>query len=141
MSAQPGYNRDTTTNASDDKSIGELLKELAREVPAMLTNEVALAKSEARESMRAAKAGVAAVSTGGAVVLGGFIMLLLAAVYALSNVVEPWAAALIVGVVTMVVGLLMVQAGKKKFEKDSLRPEHTMNSLHKDKDTIRGRGA
>ena len=35
--------------------------------------------------------------------------------------------------------LAMVQAGKKKFTEESMRPQHTINSLHKDKDAIRGR--
>ena len=132
----------TTTQATHiEPSVGTLLKQLMREVPALLTNEVALAKSEMRENMQHTKAGVASLATGGAVLLGGFIILLMAAVYALSNVVEPWLAALIVGGVTAFAGYAMVQAGKKKFQSESLRPDRTMNSLQKDKEVIRGRHA
>jgi hypothetical protein len=147
MSAQPNTTGTTgtyTTTASTqtthiEPSVGTLLKQLMREVPALLTNEVALAKSEMRENMQHTKAGVASVATGGAVLMGGFIILLLAAVYALSNVVAPWLAALIVGGITAFAGYAMVQAGKKKFQSESLRPDRTMNSLHKDKEAIRGR--
>lgn len=128
-----------SATAGDDASIGTLLKQLVREVPALLTNEVALAKSEARDSMRQTKEGVAAVASGGAVLLGGFIVLLMAAVYALSTMLAPWLAALIVGGVVSFVGLAMLEAGKKKFRADKLRPDHTLSSLHKDKDAIRGR--
>lgn len=120
-------------------SVGHLLKELLHEGTSMLTNEVALAKSEARETMRTTKEGAAAVGSGGAVALSGFIILLLGAVYGLSNVMAPWLAAVIVGGVVTFAGLAMVQAGKKKFRSESLRPEHTMHSLHKDKEAIRGR--
>jgi hypothetical protein len=127
------------TQHDGDQSIGSLLKQLGREIPSLFTKELALLKAEAQESVRATKAGVAAVSTGGAVMMAGLVILLLAAVYALSNVVEPWAAALIVGAVAMLVGLMMVKAGQKKFEADSLKPQHTLNSLQKDKNAIGGR--
>jgi cell division protein FtsN len=71
--------------------------------------------------------------------MAGLVVLLLAGVYALSNVVEPWLAALIVGLLAMVVGFMMVKAGQKKFEADSLKPQHTINSLQKDKNAIGGR--
>ncbi len=123
----------------DDQSIGSLLRKLGREIPSLFTKEVALLKAEAKDSVRATKAGVAAVSTGGAVMMAGLVILLLAGVYALSEMMEPWLAALIVGVAAMVVGWMMVKAGQKKFEGDSLKPQHTLNSLHKDKNAIGGR--
>lgn len=126
-------------HSTSDASVGVLLKELAHEVPSLITKEIALAKSEARESMRATKAGMAAVATGGAVAMAGLIVLMFAAVYALSAVIAPWAAALIVGAVVMLIGYAMVQAGKKKFQTESLRPDRTMHSLNKDKNAIRGR--
>lgn len=122
-----------------DASIGVLLKELANEVPSLVTKEVALAKSEMRENMRATKAGVAAVATGGAVAMTGLIVLAMAAVYALSEVMVPWLAALIVGAVVLLIGYAMVQAGKKKFDAESMRPDRTMNTLHKDAEAMRGR--
>ncbi|MBW3549365.1 MAG: phage holin family protein [Proteobacteria bacterium] len=140
--AQAGNGHAQTGNGhaqTGDPSFGVLLRELAHEVPALLTKEAALAKSEMRENLRATKEGVAAVSTGGAVVLGGFIVLLMAAVYALSNVMAPWLAALLVGAAVIVVGMIMVSAGRKKFQAQSLRPDHTMSSLHKDRDAVRGR--
>ncbi len=124
------------TAARDDASLGSLVKELAHEVPSLLSKELALAKSEARESLHATKVGAAAVAMGGAVAVSGFLVLLLAAVYALSNVVAPWLAALIVGGITLVVGLVMVESGKKKFEAESLKPDRTLDSLHKDKTVI-----
>lgn len=150
MNAQPSTNgngRDQSATyaappsatVGQEASVGVLLKQLAREVPALLTNEIALAKSEARENMRETKGAVAAVASGGVVLLGGFIVLLMAAVYGLSTVMAPWLAALIVGGVVALAGWAMVQAGKKKFSRDALRPDHTLSSLHKDKDAIRGR--
>lgn len=131
------YDRDpVATPGQDDQSVGGLLKQLMREVPQLVTKELALLKAETRENVQAAKAGVAAVSTGGAVMLAGLVILLLAAVYALGNVVEPWLAALIVGIVAMLVGYMMVKAGSKKFDATAMRPDHTLSSLQKDKAAI-----
>lgn len=125
--------------AVQDASLGSLLKQLAHEVPSLLTKEVALAKSEARESLHSTRRGVAAVSLGGAVALAGFIVVLMAAVYALGNVVAPWLAALLVGGITLAVGLVMVDAGKKKFDAQALKPDRTMDALRKDKNALQER--
>lgn len=124
--------------AENDTSVGGLLRQLTQEVPSLVTKELALAKAELSESIRATKAGAASVATGGAVLLGGFIILLMSAVYGLSKVMEPWLAALIVGGVVVVIGLIMVSAGKKKFEASSFKPERTIHSVNKDKEAVRG---
>lgn len=131
------YERDpATASAHEDQSVGALLRQLMREVPELFTKELALLKAETRENLQAAKAGVAAVSTGGAVMLAGLVILLLSAVYALGNVMEPWLAALIVGIAAMVVGFVMVKSGSSKFDARGMRPDHTLDSLRKDKDAI-----
>lgn len=127
-----------TGSSGQDASIGTLLRELAHEVPSLLTKEVALAKSEMRENLKTTKEGVAAVSTGGAVTLAGLVVVLMAVVYALSNAIEPWLAALLVGGAAMLIGFAMISAGKKKFEAQSLKPDRTVDSLRKDKNAIRG---
>ncbi|HAW63550.1 MAG TPA: phage holin family protein [Pseudomonas sp.] len=127
-----------TSHPDQDSSVGGLLRQLTREVPSLFTKELALAKAELSESMRATKAGAASVATGGAVLLAGFIILLMSAVYFLSTLMEPWLAALIVGGVVVVIGLIMVSAGKKKFEASSFKPDRTIHSLHKDKEVVRG---
>lgn len=122
--------------AQGDASVGSLLKQLAHEVPVLISKELALAKSEIRENLEATRRGVAAVATGGVVLLGGFLVLLLSAVYALGNVVELWLAALIVGGITLLAGLMMVQAGKKKFEAQAFTPDRTIDALRKDKNAL-----
>ncbi|HEX8541629.1 MAG TPA: phage holin family protein [Pseudomonas sp.] len=124
------------TSSENETSVLGLIRQLAHEVPALVTKELALAKAELRETVETTKAGVAAVSGGAVVMLAGLIIVLLAAVYALAMIMQPWLAALIVGVVAMVVGFMMVQSGKKQFEASNLKPERTVNSLQKDKEAI-----
>jgi len=126
------------SHSASDKSVTRLVKDLATDITALFTKEVALAKSEVTHSLHEAKAGAVGVATGGSVLYAGFLFLLLAAVAGLATVVELWLAALIVGGVVTLIGLVMVQAAKKKLEPSSLTPEHTLNSLHKDRIAIKG---
>jgi len=128
-------NSPNTTPENETSAVG-LIRQLAHEVPALLTKELALAKAEIKETVETAKAGVAAVGMGAIVMFAGLIIVLLAAVYALANIMQPWLAALIVGAVAMVVGFIMIQSGKKQFDASNLTPERTVNSLQKDKDAI-----
>jgi hypothetical protein len=123
------------TPENETSAVG-LLRQLAHEVPALMSKELALAKAELRQTLETAKAGAAAVGVGAVVMLAGLIIVLMAAVYALAMIMQPWLAALIVGVVAMIVGYIMVQSGKKQFDASNLTPERTVNSLQKDKDAI-----
>jgi xanthine/uracil permease len=120
-----------------DASVVGLIRQLTREVPALFTKELALAKAELQESLTTLKAGVAGVAGGAIVLLAGFIILLMSAVYGLSMIMAPWLAALIVGVVVMIVGFVMLQSAKKQFEPSNLKPDRTLDALNKDQEALR----
>jgi len=119
-----------------DASVVGLLRQLSREVPALFTKELALAKAELQASLTTLKAGLAAVAGGAIVLLAGFIILLMSAVYGLSLVMAPWLAALIVGVV-VIIGFAMLQSGKKQFEPSHFKPDRTLDALNKDQEALR----
>ncbi|MBT2339346.1 MULTISPECIES: phage holin family protein [Pseudomonas] len=121
----------------NDASVVGLLKQLTHEVPSLFTKELALAKAELQASLATLKAGIAAVAGGAIVLLAGFIILLMAVVYGLSTVMQPWLAALIVGVVVMIIGFVMVQSGKKQFEPSHFKPDRTLDALNKDQEALR----
>ncbi|TWI50954.1 putative superfamily III holin-X [Pseudomonas duriflava] len=145
MKEQPNlrnaYENEQAEIDSNSTSIAGLVRQLTREVPSLFTKELALAKAEISEALTATKAGAISMASGGIVLLAGFIILLLSAVLGLSQVVEPWLAALIVGGVVVVIGLVMVSAGKKKLEPASFKPERTINSMQKDKEAVKGKVA
>jgi len=125
------------TAADHDSSVVGLLRQLSREVPVLFTKELALAKAELQASLTTLKAGIAGIAGGAIVLLAGFIILLMSAVYGLSIVMAPWLAALIVGVVVMVVGFVMLQSAKKQFEASHFKPDRTLDALHKDQEALR----
>lgn len=126
-------------HALRDQPVGSLLRELGHEVSALVTDEMALAKLEAREALTTAQRAAAATASGGAVATAGLVILLLSAVYGLSLVLAPWLAALLVGGVALIVGLAMVSAARQRFDAQHLKPQRTIDSLRQDKDALRGR--
>ncbi|KHK66188.2 MULTISPECIES: phage holin family protein [Pseudomonas] len=121
----------------NDASVMGLLRQLTHEVPSLFTKELALAKAEFQASLNTLKAGIAGVAGGAMVLMAGFIILLMAVVYGLSTMMAPWLAALIVGVVAMIIGFVMVQSGKKQFEPSHFKPDRTLDALNKDQEALR----
>lgn len=128
----------TETAHNDASSVPGLMRQLAGEASTLFSKEVALAKAEMTEAVNEAKKGAGAMISGGAVLYAGIIFLLLAAVVGLAQVVEFWLSSLIIGGVVAIIGLIMVQSGKKKIKPSALKPEHTLNTMHKDQQAVRG---
>ena len=116
-----------------------LFRNLVDDLAKLVGMEIRLARAEVGESIARLKGGVGAIAFGGGVLFAGFMVLLAAAVLWLSQFVLPWLAALIVGGVVALIGMVMVQTGKKRFEGDAFIPERTLDSLQKDQEMIRSR--
>ena len=69
----------------DDRSIGQLLKELTQESSPLLKQEMTLAKTEMSEKASRVGANLGEVAVGGAIAFLGAIALLLAVVYGLTS--------------------------------------------------------
>jgi hypothetical protein len=124
-------------NTARDNSVPGLIKSLADDVTRLFSQEVALAKSEVATALNHIKAGVLSLAIGLGILFAGFIVLLFAAVAALSLVVAPWLAALIVGGVVAVIGLILLLVAKKNLNPESMVPNRTIDSLKKDEAMVR----
>ena len=104
-----------------ERSLGELVKELAGQTSTLVRQEIQLAQAEVTEKGKLAGKG-AGMLAGGAVAgllgLGAFTALL---VIALDGALPLWLAALIVTVLWLVVAGVLAQAGKQAL-KDSTPP-------------------
>ncbi len=129
MAAQPDFRGPTP--AYED-SFGGLISRLLHDVTSLMRNEMALARMELSEAAAGTKRGVAGVAAGGAIAFAGFLALLASAILALAQVMEPWLAALIVGAVVTIVGLIMLMAARKNLSADAFRMERTQRGLRKD---------
>ena len=68
--------------------------------------------------------------------VAGLGALVAAAILALAMVVEPWLAALIVGVVLAIIGAVMVSAGKSKMSASSFTPDRALRAVRRDAETV-----
>lgn len=123
---------------SSEGSVRVLLKQLVNDVTLLVSKEVAVARSEFSHAVSDVKKGATSLVSGGAILYAGFLFLLAAATIALANVVDPWLAALIVGGITAVIGMIMVSSGKKKMQPSAGKMSHTTDSLNRDRQMLRG---
>src|SRR5688500_13876710 len=121
-----------------DESTPSLLRRLVDDVGMLFAQELALLKAETTRAIGDLKAAAASIAIGGAVAFMGAIFLLLAAVYGLSNVMEPWLAALIVGGIVTLIGVIMLASGRRKLEPAAVAPRRTAAALRKDTEMIKG---
>ena len=114
----------------DERSLGELLSELSRETGQLVRKEVELATTEMTAKARRAGAAVAVAAAGGALVHAGLLVLLAAIVIGLTQIgMSPWLSALIVAVVTMIVGYLLINKGLGQLRRTSVAPTQAIETL------------
>ncbi|MFW5825026.1 MAG: phage holin family protein [Marinobacter sp.] len=144
--AQSDYSGPTTaytapkeeSRPDEPTRVYSLVKHLVDDLAILFRKELALAASEVSESVNDTKKGATGLVSGAVVLNSGYLFLLLAATLGLAQIMEAWLAALIVGGIATIVGLVMVQSGKKKLEPANFRPDRTMQEMRKDKESIKG---
>jgi hypothetical protein len=115
-----------------ERSIAGLFGDLARESSRLFRQEIALAKAELIGKAGQLGIGAAEMVAGGLVIYAGFLALLAAAVLGLAQIVAPWLAALIVGVVVLLVGAAIAFKGRRDMQPTNLVPDRTLKSLRDD---------
>lgn len=113
----------------NSRSIADVLQDIVANVQTIIRSEVRLAKAELTEE--ATKAGRAAAMLGGGAVAALFTvwLLLLTILFALATVMPIWGAALLLFALMAVVTLVLVTAGKKRFQSVHATPEKTMETM------------
>jgi len=111
------------------RPISRIIEDILRHVGEIIRSEIRLAQTEIRQDFSDLKnAGVflAAAGVAGMFALG---FLLLSAVYALSTIMPPWAAAAAVGVVLGLAGTVLLFKGMHMLKATSMTPDRTIQSL------------
>jgi len=113
----------------DDRSLGELFAELSRETTTLMRQELALATTEMTHKASRVGKDIAFLAVGGAVVYAGLLAIIAAVIILLATVLPDWVAALLVGLVVLVVGYLLLQKGRAALAREDLTPRQTIGSL------------
>jgi len=122
------------TTTSDERSLGELFSSLSKDTTTLLRQEIELAKAEVSEKVTEAGKSVTALAVGGMIAYAALILILAAVAIGLSQVMSPWLATLIVGVVVAIIGLILVQRGLSTLKHLSFVPKKTLETLKEDKE-------
>ena len=101
----------------DERPIGSLFSDLARETSALVRTEVQLAKTEIIERASQFASGLVMLIAGGLLLYAALLVLLFAAALGLGQAFDwlatmPWLPPLIVGLVVAVIGVVLLMKGK-----------------------------
>jgi len=122
----------------DNRSLGELFSDLARETGTLVRQEVELAKTEMTQKATRVGKDVGFLVAGGAVAYAGFLAILAAIAIGLGQLGVPWwLSALLVGVVVAAVGAFLVQRGLSALRQESLAPERTVTTIKEDVEWVK----
>jgi uncharacterized membrane protein YqjE len=131
MSVPPSRSENGT--ADDDRSLGELVKQLSDQSTRLARMEVELAKSELQQKGR--QIGIGAGAFGAAALLGffAFAALTTTLILALNEAMDAWLAALIVTVVYAAIAGVLALVGKQRVEEGSPPvPERAIETTKED---------
>ncbi len=116
----------------DDRPVSGLASDLTSEVSTLFRQEIALARAETQENIAHARSGAMMIGAGSIITAAGLFVLLMAAVYALAEVMSMGWAALIVGAVAAIIGGLVAKSGANNLKARDLMPERTARTLKED---------
>lgn len=119
----------STVRPAGETSLGELFTALTTDMTTLVRKEVELARTETVEKISKATRSVVFMIAGGMLAYAGLIGLIIAAIVALGNVMDLWLAALIVGLVVIIIGAILLQSGRSRLQQLSIVPEKTVESI------------
>lgn len=128
----------------DDRSLGQILRDLRDETSTLLRQEVDLAKTEMSEKAATVGSNLGSVAVGGAVAFAGALTLLAALTLGLislmsefmSRDVAMWLAPLLVGLVLAIIGYSLIKKALEALKQEGLAPKRTTQSLKENKEWL-----
>jgi uncharacterized membrane protein YqjE len=128
------------TEERSDRPVGELVQELSQQTAALVRKEMRLAQVELQEKGKHAGLGAGMFGGAGLVALYGAGVLIAAVIMLIATAVEPWIAALIVGVVLLAVAGVLALLGRKQVDRATPpKPERAMESVQDDVEHVKRR--
>ncbi|MDZ4370611.1 MAG: phage holin family protein [Phenylobacterium sp.] len=112
--------------------VGDLLGQLVDDMTGLVRKEVELIRVEMTEKVQRAGRAVADIAAGGLLLIAALLVLLQALVLALSKVMDPIWAALLVGLGVAGIGYLLVRSGMQALSLKGLSPDRSARQLRKD---------
>jgi len=116
-----------------EPSLGQLFGDLGRQLSTLIHQEVDLARTELSAKVGSTARDGALIAIGGALVYAALLVLLATAILGLIDTgLDPWLAALIVGVIVGVIGVTCMIVGRNRLASADLAPTRTIETLKDD---------
>ena len=119
--------------STEARSLPDLFADLITQLTTLFRKEVQLARAEASEKITEAVAAVGFMIGGAVLLIAALVLLLQAAVDGLVHLGldRAWAA-LIVGGVVLLIGIVLVWLGSNRLKAENLAPRKTVEQLQRD---------
>jgi xanthine/uracil permease len=124
-------------DTQDTRTLPELVSALTGDLANLVRKESELVRTEVSEKISQSGRAAGQASLGAALLLGGFLVLLQALVLALSKVMDPLWASLLVGAFVAVIGFVLVRGAIEKLKPAHMQPDRTARQLQKDAEMVR----
>ncbi len=119
------------------ESTADLVRRAAEQMSTLVRDELALARAEMSEKAGRAGRGVGIVGGAGLVSLYGILAVLAGIVLLLARVMPAWGAALLVGIVLLVVAGVLALVGRAQVQQATPPvPQEAVDGLRADIDTV-----
>jgi uncharacterized membrane protein YqjE len=127
-----------STQELSDRSVGDLVQRLSEQTATLVREEMRLVQVELQEKGKRAGVGAGMFGGAGLVALYGAGALVAAAILLIATALDPWIAAVIVGLALLAVGGLLALMGKKQVDRATPpKPERAIESIQKDVEQVK----
>jgi len=124
--------------AADDRSLGQIFKELTENLSTLFRSEVALLKLEVKDTVTKLGGGIALFAGAACLAIFGLGFVFVTLVLGLVALGIPaWLSALIVTILLFVAAGVLALLGKKKFSQVNFVPEESVKQIKTDVETIK----
>lgn len=124
---------------AEERPIGDLFGDLARELGTLVRQEIQLAKVEMSEKAGQAAREAGKVAAGGALAHAGLLAVIAGIILALGMLIPLWLSALVVGLVVLAVGAALAKSRLAALKRIDPAPRQTMETLKEDAQWARER--
>jgi hypothetical protein len=125
---RPGCERPPQSDSSIFSSFGRTVRDIIGNAQEIIRSEVQLAKTEIKEEVRGAAKAAGFYAATAICALYAFGLVLLSCVYGLSRLVQPWLAALLVGLVMAALAAFAFVLARKQTKQLSFKAEQTLQT-------------
>ena len=120
----------------EERTLSDLFTELLDETRLLVRQEIALARTEVTNNIRALGRDIALVAVAAVLLFVAFQVFVATAILALALVLPAWASALIIGAVLAIVGVILGLVGYRDIRSRGVLPEDTVETLKEDREWV-----